>query len=360
MKTQQETYLDFLGRPDTKMAIPVFQRMYTWSPWQCEELLDDIVKAGTNDETHFIGSIVFTSEQLDAAHGNCELRNIVDGQQRTTTVTLLFTALRDYLREHGDTCGLSAQDIEDRYLYVTAPNGTRSVKFTAAPADHATYLYLLEGADKPEDYRFSKRIERNYRFFADQFASEGFDFNVLLKGLGQLFAIVVELSGDDNPQLIFEGINSKGMALNTGDLLRNKLFYGNDEAEQERLLATYWEPIEALFEEDEDESNFNAALRMWLVSKDEELEKYTPYELYSGFRKYLNESYEGTTQDLMAELLEHCKKFRRLIDAPMVKKHLNWATGETGFGKGYGVTVGMATQSMYNAAVGATGGRMFP
>ncbi len=359
MKTNQETYLEFLSRPNTKMAIPVFQRMYTWSPWQCEELLDDINKAGASGDTHFIGSIVYTAEQIEHDGNSVELRNIVDGQQRTTTVTLLFVALRDYLREHPGVCDLTAQDIEERYLYNVAADGSRTVKFTAAPADHATYLYILEGAQKPEDYRFSKRVERNYRFFADEMAKDGFDPAQLLRGLGQLFAIVVELSGDDNPQLIFEGINSKGMALNTGDLLRNKLFYGNDTAEQERLLTTYWEPIEALFEEDEDESNFNAALRMWLVGKDKELEKYTPYELYSGFRKYLNESYEGTTEDLMAELLAHCEKFRRLIKGPMVKKHLDWATGETGFGKGYGVTVGMATQSMYQAATSAPM-RMFP
>ena len=360
MKTEQATYLDFLGAPSTRMAIPVFQRMYTWSPWQCEELWDDIIKAGQNDETHFIGSIIYTREQADAAAcGAAELRSIVDGQQRTTTVMLLFIALRDWLREHGETCGLNAQMVEERYLYNVAADGSRSMKFTAAPADHATLAYILEGGEKPERYRFSNRIERNYRFFADQMAAEGFDLKVMLHGLRQLFAIIVELDGDDNPQLIFEGINSKGMALNTGDLLRNKLFYGNDQAEQERLLTTYWEPIEALFADDEDETNFNACLRMWLVGKDASLEKYTPYELYSGFRKYLNESYAGSTEDLMSELLEHCESFRRLINTPMTKKHLDWASGETGFGKGYGVTVGIATQSMYQKAT-STPTKMFP
>lgn len=359
MKTEQATYLEFLGAPSVHMAIPVFQRMYTWSPWQCEELWGDIMSAGASGETHFIGSIVYTSDELDGAVGATELRNIVDGQQRTTTVTLLFIALRDYLREHGPVAGLSAEDIEGRFLYNQAPDGSRKVKFTAAPADNETLVYILEGGQKPESYKFSNRVERNYRYFADEMAKEGFDLEVMWKGLEQLFAIIVSLDGDDNPQLIFEGINSKGMALNTGDLLRNKLFYGNDQAEQERLLTTYWEPIEALFAEDEDESIFNAALRMWLVGKDASLEKYTPYELYSGFRKYLNESYEGTTEDLMAELLEHCQTFRRLIKSPMTKKHLDWATGETGFGKGYGVTVGIATQSMYQGATGAPA-KMFP
>ena len=359
MKTEQATYLDFLGAANTKMAIPVFQRMYTGSPWQCEELWEDIINAGKSGETHFIGSIIYTSEALDGTNGANELRSIVDGQQRTTTVTLLFIALRDWLREHGETCGLTAQAIEERYLYNATPDGGRAMKFTAAPADHETLVYILEGGEKPERYRFSNRMDRNYRFFAEQMAAEDFELEVMLAGLRQLFAIIVELGGDDNPQLIFEGINSKGMALNTGDLLRNKLFYGNDQSEQERLLVTYWEPIEALFEEDEDESLFNACLRMWLVGKDASLEKYTPYELYSGFRKYLNESYEGSTEDLMRELLEHCENFRRLIKSPMTKKHIDWATGETGFGKGYGVTVGIATRSMYHAATGMPT-KMFP
>ena len=179
--------------------------------------------------------------------------------------------------------------------------------------------------------------------------------------LGAGIVALAALAGTASYLFYYKGISTigaaKGMALNTGDLLRNKLFYGNDQSEQERLLVTYWEPIEALFEEDE--SLFNACLRMWLVGKDASLEKYTPYELYSGFRKYLNESYEGSTEDLMRELLEHCENFRRLIKSPMTKKHIDWATGETGFGKGYGVTVGIATRSMYHAATGMPT-KMFP
>ena len=357
MQTQQATYLDFLGQPNTKMLIPVFQRIYTWSPWQCEELWDDICRAGATGEEHFIGSIVYTQEDVEGG----VFRNIVDGQQRTTTVILLLIALRDYLREHGTTAaGNTAQQIEDRFLYNTAGD-QRGLKFIAAPADHETLVHVLGDGELPESYKVSHRILKNRDFFVERMAADGFDPDVLWRGLESLFAIVIELGGGDNPQLIFEGINSKGMSLATSDLLRNKLFYGDDEAKQEFLLDTYWEPIEALFEGDKDQSNFNAALRAWLVEQDSSLEKYTPYELYSGFRKYVNESYTGTTEDLMSSLFDHCKRFKHMINAPMNKKHIDWSTGETGFGKGYGVTVGVATSKIYNGGAGVSSrGRMFP
>lgn len=326
MQTEQATYLDFLGTPRTKMKIPVFQRVYTWGTWQCEELLEDILNAGRSGEDHFIGSIVYTHE---TAHGACpfdKIYNIVDGQQRTTTMYLLLIALRDLLAKTKTSAGgLDAHDIDNRFLYL-AEEEERVAKFIAAPADRETLEAILEKTEMPVSYKISKSVVDNYHFFADKIAN-GTDLDELVAGLNNLFAIIIKLESEDNPQLIFEGINSKGMSLATGDLLRNKLFYGNDDATQERLLETYWEPLEALFADDHDQTNFNAALRCWLVEQDPSLSKHTRYELYSVFRKYINERYEGTTEELLGELLESCKVFKSMIKSPPMKKHLDWAQG---------------------------------
>ncbi len=325
MITKQANYLDFLGTPQTKMLIPVFQRVYTWGTWQCEELWDDICRAGRDGQTHFIGSAVFTREEAPQDSGYSQIYNIVDGQQRTTTVTLLLIALRDHLRATGSSvCGHDAASIDAQFLQLQTPTGT-APKFTAAPNDQETLHCVLTGAELPDEHHRSKFVLDNYQVFADHMAKPDFDADAMWRGLESLFAIMIELETCDNPQLVFEGINSKGLSLSTADLLRNKLFFGNDEAEQERLLREYWEPIEALFADDPSQNSFNAAIRAWLCKKDPSLEKHSRHELYSVFRKYLNEQYSGTTEELMQELLKHCDRFKRLIKSPMMKKHVDWA-----------------------------------
>ena len=333
MKTQQATYLDFLETPGTQMAIPVFQRVYTWGVWQCEELWEDIMRAGSDQESHFIGSIVYTSEDVERG-GVKRMYNIVDGQQRTTTMMLLMIALRDLLRASGKTAGgKGPEDVESEFLYI-GEGGDRVSKFIAAPADKDTLAAVLNKTEMPADYMVSKCVVDNYAFFEEKLG--GVDLDVLWRGLQSLFAIVVELGGDDNPQLIFEGINSKGMSLATSDLLRNRMFFGHDDETQERLLSTYWEPLEDLFKDDPNQNHFNAALRRWLVEQDETLAKHSRYELYSVFRKYIDERYEGTTEDLMKELLASCDEFSHTLKSPPMKKHLDWAEGHTKIDTGSG------------------------
>lgn len=326
MITKQANYLDFLGTPSTKMLIPVFQRVYTWGTWQCEELWSDICRAGRDNQTHFIGSAVFTREDAPQDAGYEQIYNIVDGQQRTTTITLLLIALRDHLRKtSGSVCGHTADDIEAKFLRLQTPKGQEQ-KFIAAPNDQETLASVLECTELPDEHHRSKYVLDNYQCFADHMAAADFDAEAMWHGLENLFAIMIELEACDNPQLVFEGINSKGLSLSTADLLRNKLFFGNDEATQERLLHDYWEPIEELFAFDKTQQSFNAAIRAWLCDKDPSLEKHSHHELYSVFRKYLAEQYQGTTEELMKELLEWCDLFKRKIRSPMMKKHVDWAS----------------------------------
>ena len=358
MRTKQATYLDFLGTPKCQMAIPVFQRVYTWGVWQCDELWEDILKAGARNKSHFIGSIVYTKENVsegdsvrgvrgpgsdtpegastsaqDQAHqygieGVEQLYNIVDGQQRTTTMNLLMIAMRDYMRESGKTAaGKTACDIEREFLYIE--NGAdRIQKFIAAPADKDTLAAVLNKTDMPADYLISKCVVDNYAFFKENLPKV--DLDQVWLGLQNLFAIICQLGHGDNPQLIFEGINSKGMSLATSDLLRNRMFFEQDPVTQERLLKKYWIPLESLFDNDPNQNHFSAALRRWLVEKDETLAKHTRWELYSVFRKYIDEHYPtDKTEELMIELLASCEDFKHMMKSPPMKKHLDWAEGHT-------------------------------
>ena len=369
MKTELATYLDYLGTPDTQMAIPVFQRIYTWGVWQCEELWGDILKAGSSNESHFIGTVVFTREEVGAsdsvrgvkglgltspddepssedAASDCseepagvkKLFNIVDGQQRTTTIFLLFIALRDYLRKTGQTAGgMSADDIERDFLYIEK-DGHRTQKFIAAPADKDTLAAVLDKTTMPEDYLASKCVVDNFAFFEGKLASA--DLDQMWRGLRSLYTITIELESCDNPQFVFESINSKGMSLATIDLLRNRMFFEQDPETQNRLLEQYWEPLETLFDNDPSQIKFSAALRYWLVCKDRTAKKYSRFEIYSAFRKYVDANYPADkTEELMADLLESCKRFKAMLKGQQMKQHIDWAEGSEKFDAGSGAAL---------------------
>ncbi|MDO4503373.1 MAG: DUF262 domain-containing protein [Coriobacteriia bacterium] len=350
MKTELATYLDFLGTPKTQMCIPVFQRIYTWGAWQCEELWGDILKAGASGDEHFIGTVVYTVEEAcaedsvrgveglsfdepaegesagsvsspdpAAAAGVDWLYNIVDGQQRTTTIFLLFIALRDYLRASGKT----AAGIEREFLYLPSDEG-RTQKFIAAPADKNTLAAIMGNADMPEEYLVSQCVVDNFAFFQEKLPDA--DLDQVWRGLQRLYAIAIKLESDDNPQFIFESINSKGMNLATIDLLRNRMFFEQDPQTQERLLEEYWMPLETLFENDPNQVKFSAALRYWLVCKDRTAKKYSRFEIYSVFRKYVEAHYPPErTEELMSDLLASCKRFKAMLKGPQMKQHLEWA-----------------------------------
>lgn len=369
LKTELATYLDFLGTPNTQMAIPVFQRIYTWGTWQCDELWRDILKAGSGNESHFIGTVVFTSEEVganDAVRGvqglgleapeddipaegaNAadsagtanpagveSLFGIVDGQQRTTTVFLLFIALRDYLRETGKTAaGKTADDIEREFLYIEN-DGARTQKFIAAPADKDTLAAILDKTTMPEDYLTSQCVVKNFAFFKEKLPET--DLDQMWAGLRSLYAITIKLESSDNPQFVFESINSKGMSLATIDLLRNRMFFEQDAETQDRLIRQYWEPLEALFDDDPNQVKFSAALRYWLVCKDRYAKKYSRFEIYSVFRKYVDAHYPiERTEELMADLLESSQRFKAMLKGPQMKQHIEWAQGseKVDFGTG--------------------------
>jgi uncharacterized protein with ParB-like and HNH nuclease domain/predicted transport protein len=232
----------------TQFVIPVFQRDYSWTDSHCEQLWNDIIRVGSEVETkgHFVGSVVYIPSGDTAAGFTRWL--LIDGQQRLTTVTLLLLALRDHLLK---TNWQPASDddptpkrIDAYFLKNLQEEGDRQQKLVLRRTDQEVLRLLLDG--KPMTTTGESRIAENYEFFGEKVRAT--DPSVVYRGIGRLIVVDVALDrGVDDPQMIFESLNSTGLDLSQADLIRNFILMRMSERDQTRLYDTYWCQIENLF-----------------------------------------------------------------------------------------------------------------
>ena len=237
MRIRQEALLDFLGNPAIQLVIPVYQRVYAWSQRQCDDLWNDIMRAGRTGASHFVGTVLYASEQGTGEAG--QRLDVIDGQQRLATITLLLCALRDWLAEGGAASDIDAQAIDQRYLHESGPD--RTPKLLLSRNDHPTLAALIDHAPMPAEGDASSNVISNYERFRAKMANDfgSNDAEALWRGLGLLLVVGAQMDGQDRPQLVFESLNSKGMPLTTADLVRNLLLVGVSYAEQTRLYEQY-------------------------------------------------------------------------------------------------------------------------
>ncbi len=209
--------LDFIGKSQEKQfVIPVYQRVYSWDKEHCKQLWDDIIKIGGDDKMngHFIGSIVFVHDGLYSTSHNELL--IIDGQQRLTTITLLFIALRDHLSDE-----VKRKKIENDYLINRNKDGDKKFRLILSESDKDTLLYLID-RNKRKPSEPSSKIMENFELFEEWIRKNADKLEMIFKGLEKLMIVEISLErGKDNPQLIFESMNSTGKDLTQTDLIRN-------------------------------------------------------------------------------------------------------------------------------------------
>lgn len=243
MKANETNVEDFLSSNKTQFVIPVYQRNYDWSTVQCNQLLNDILEVGTNKgmNAHFIGSIVYIYDGVYTASRIKEL-TIIDGQQRLTTLTLIYLALLRLAKE------LNAEELvnEITETYLINKFAPEEEKLKLRPTDNndKALKYLLRG-DKNEEYlEFSKLID-NFNYFKGRIMEE--NYQVVLRGLSKLMFVEISLDRErDDPQRIFESLNSTGLELSQADLIRNYILMGLSREDQNKIYQNFWEVIETL------------------------------------------------------------------------------------------------------------------
>ena len=254
--------LEFL-QSTHQLIIPIYQRTYSWEKKQCEQLWNDIIRvANRNGKTHFIGSILYIKEG-HYMEADVHQLLVIDGQQRLTTLLLLLAALRDALE--GDSHNeVTQQKIDGYYFFNEKESGEKRHKLILTQSDKDTLINLLEQSDYPESY--SSNIMDNFTYFQDRIAKGEIDLNLLYRGIRKLTTVHISLDSNyDDPQLIFESLNSKGLILSQADLIRNYILMGLNPNEQEELYKKYWHPIEKRFQENK--KAFDRFMRDYLTIK---------------------------------------------------------------------------------------------
>ncbi|GAA8308438.1 DUF262 and DUF1524 domain-containing protein [Helicobacter pylori] len=321
MKADAIKLLDFIGKSQEKQfVIPIYQRVYSWEKEQCKQLWDDIVKTGGNDQMngHFIGSIVFVQDGIYTTSHNELL--IIDGQQRLTTITLLLIALRNYLNDEYEFLEkFSHQKIQNRYLINSDEKDDKRFKLILSEPDKDTLLSLIdENRRKPSEP--SLKIMENFKLFEEWIRKNTDKLETIFKGLDKLMVVEISLErGKDNPQLIFESMNSTGKDLTQTDLIRNYILMGLEPEKQEIFYKKYWRAMEEDFKQNE--TLFNQFVRHYLTIKTKipNINK-----VYEAFKRYQQE--RGIeTEALLQDLQKYCGFFCQIAFKKEADKDLNKA-----------------------------------
>ncbi len=322
MKADAIKLLDFIGKSQEKQfVIPIYQRVYSWGKEHCKQLWDDIIKTGGNDqiEGHFIGSIVFEHDGIYATNYNELL--IIDGQQRLTTITLLFIALRDHLNDEDELLEkFSRQKIQNRYLINSDEKGDKKFKLILSEPDRDTLLSLID-KDRRKPSEPSLKIMENFKLFEEWIRKNTDKLETIFKGLDKLMVVEISLErGKDNPQLIFESMNSTGKDLTQTDLIRNYILMGLDPEKQKIFYKKYWRAMEEDFKQNE--TLFNQFVRHYLTIKTREIPNIN--KVYEAFKRYQQE--RGIEiEDLLKDLQKYCGYFCQIAFKKEAKKDLKKA-----------------------------------
>ncbi len=270
MKATEARLLEFL-RKSPQFIIPIYQRTYSWTERECRQLWDDILRTGRNDaiSAHFVGSIVYIERGLYQVTTQSPLL-VIDGQQRLTTVSLILESLARHLGATEPLDGFSAKKLRNYYLLNPEESGDRAFKLLLSQTDKQSLLALVQQKSLPDEH--SLRLKENFEFFEAAVQALGTDLTALCRGLAKLVIVDIALSRDqDNPQLIFESMNSTGRELSQADLIRNFILMGLEPADQDRLYKDYWRPMEKAFGQEAYGTHFDSFMRHYLTLKTGEI-----------------------------------------------------------------------------------------
>lgn len=313
MKATEAKLLDFL-RKSSQFIIPIYQRTYSWTEKECLQLWEDILRTGSDDRlsAHFVGSIVYVEKGLSNLTSQ-EPMLVIDGQQRLTTLTLILAALAKSLDglEEGKREpieGFSPRKLRNYYLLNPDEDGEKRYKLLLTQTDKLSLMAITGDLEKPRDP--SLRVSQNFERFQNLIEARKGDFVTVCKGLAKLVLVDIALNRtQDNPQLIFESMNSTGRELSQAELIRNFILMGLEPQLQTRLYEQYWRPMEVEFGQEHYGESFDAFMRHYLTVKTGEIPRL--HEVYDVF-KAQSRAPEVTAQGvepLVKELREFARYF---------------------------------------------------
>lgn len=286
-----------------QFSIPVFQRKYAWTDTgDCDQLWNDVLRTGedahksrataqpsrSEDDLphHFLGSVV---HKPATGHSAAFPRwQVIDGQQRLTTLTLLLLAIRDHL-EAGPSERFkslpSHEELNDDYLVNLHQKADDRYRLLLGRQDRGTLNALIDRHDSSET---SSQVSSNYAWFRARLAElDPADLPRVWEGIGSLVIVEVTLHSNDDAQMIYESLNSTGIPLRTSDFVRNYILMGLEVDYQTDLYNRYWSKIENLYQKRDDE--LDDFVRDYLDLIDRNATRTKKDDVYPAFRSYWRE-----------------------------------------------------------------------
>lgn len=302
MKAVEANLLSFI-RKSPQFIIPIYQRTYSWTQEECEKLFFDILRSSTNPDvkSHFMGSIVYVENGLYSVTTQAPLL-VIDGQQRLTTITLLLTALQDKIGADDEPFdGFTKRKLRNYYLIDPEESGEKYYKLILSQTDKDTLMSLIMPQSFPSSH--SVRIKENYEFFRRKLDENENRLGEICQGLTKLLIIDISLDRQqDNPQLIFESMNSTGKELTQADLIRNYILMGLEPELQTKLYENYWRQMEIEFGQEAYQAYFDAFMRHFLTVKTREIPRIDA--IYDTFKSY-HRSNSIDVEDLVKDIYKY-------------------------------------------------------
>lgn len=318
MKATETNLLKFL-QGTNQFIIPIYQRAYSWNLKHCQQLWDDIARASRDRAIpgHFIGSVGYIEDSLYQATGVPQLL-VIDGQQRLTTVSLLLTALAEFVEEPQVDSDVAARRIRNYYLFNSEEEGDLRFKLILTKNDKESFMRLVQGLDPLTTS--APRLTENYEFFRKRIRDWGLGPDELFEGIGKLLVVDVALDRRyDNPQLIFESLNSTGLDLSQADLIRNYVLMGLEPGEQTDLYQNYWFPMEQSFGHADYAKQFDRFMRDYLTIKNSGTIPRID-EVYAEFKNDVSRT-NSPIHDIVENIQRYCKYWIRLAASRNEEDH---------------------------------------
>ena len=316
MEVSYTLFVQFLDQTQ-QLKIPIYQRRYSWEKKHCEKLLEDIMDIGkSNKPSHFMGSIVFKTSR-----GRMTNLSIIDGQQRITTMTMLFAALVDYLFKNPQDAERNdvddAESVADDFLFNPKKKGEFNYKLVLTEDDNPIYKKIINNLLDEEELRLNdndsrNRLYKSFKFYSENIKEDNVDS--IWKGINKLKIVTLDLSDAESPQAIFESLNSTGKELNSSDLIRNYLLMDLSEEEQNDIYNNYWHKIESSFENSKE--SFDDFIKHYLNIQYNNVIK---GNIYDNFRKFTEEKAEQFNdvfeliKDLVGDVEKYWEYFKKVI-----------------------------------------------
>ncbi len=306
MEAKQNLIARFIQQQDTQFLIPVYQRNYDWKQEHCKQLLVDIKKAGIDSSihSHFIGSIVYIHHGLSTS----SMLTIIDGQQRLTTLTILIIVLTHKAIEMGNQ--RLADELTKKYLLNEFMDDEEKLKLKPIKKDNFALKLILNNSTN--DFGEYSRIIENYNYFYSNISLD--EVEVVRNGFQKLVFIEIGLeNGKDDPQKIFQSLNSTGLDLSQADLIRNYILMGLNHKAQHRIYDNYWIEIEQNTTESNSKNNrMSDFIRDYLTFKFSSIPNQN--KVFEVFKEKCTFSSEQDLIDLLEDIKLYSKCYKLFIN----------------------------------------------